>query len=790
MTDSTGSNTIEQLVDQLALASTLCDVGDLGELARMHTQIGHLTKQIEEMSDLAHAEEFGPFGSAVGTLIEGIVLETYDDLEDVLEKVRKAISEIQSALKADPSSAPLPKDKDFVDQLVALAGAEFSALPEPTAEGTGQDEASDDEAMPSGGADEGSLDHADPSANGSQDETDSDGDEEPYVAEPLLISGDELEYVQSFVTEAYEHIDAIEAAVLDLEQALDDQAKINDLFRPFHTIKGMAGFLNLRDVQELTHKGETLLDLARKAQLKLTNNHIDLIFDTVDILKEQVEAIAEHIANPTDEPIPQPDISQALVVLEKAAKGDPGNTFKDALRNPAAGDDASTTPAPAQPAEVTSPADATDAEEEPDPPSPAAAAEGDLGDATKAETGAGAANPAKAKGGTKKDLTVRLETAKLDHLVNMVGELVIAQAMVSQNALLNESEKLSRDVSQVTKITREVQEITMAMRMVTLHQTFQKMARLARDVARKAGKKVGFSISGEDTELDKNVIDEIGDPLMHMVRNSVDHGIEVPDERLAAGKSETGEVHLHAAHEGGNIVIEITDDGRGLDRDKLIAKAIERGLISPDDQLSDQEAFALIMQAGFSTAEKITDISGRGVGMDVVKRNIEKLRGKVEISSEKGKGSKFTIRLPLTLAIIDGMVVTVGEERFIIPTIAIDQSLRPEQEQVTTVQKRGEMLMVRGELCPLIRLDKLFALPTEDRPVWERMVVIVVVDGRRVGIVLDDLIGQQQIVIKALGDQFQEVAGISGGAILGDGRVGLILDAPGLVEMHNGTVSK
>ncbi len=762
MSDASGSNTVQALVDQLALTSTLCDVTDLGELAKMHSQVSELLHRVENASDFGDTSQFSVFGAALASMLEGIVLEAYPDLEATLETVREAISEIQKALKADPTRAPVPSDNAFLQKVLSYGDGDEESASEEDAASAPKDCDEDESEDPSG-----------PLAATEQEPEDSPAsdpssvEEEEYVSEPLHINHDELEYVQSFNTEAQEHIEAIEAAVLQLEQDLSDTQKVNELFRPFHTIKGMAGFLNLADIQALTHKGETLLDLARKGQLTLTNDHIDLILDTLDILKEQVEAVAEYCTNPTGEVVPQPDITQALAALQAAIDSkmiQPISRGKDAQPSP--GETEQTLP------------NENDAPSETAPDAP--------GQMEERRSGTDRRSGVDRRGGQKKDLTVRLETSKLDHLVNMVGELVIAQAMVSQHPLLGKSQKLTKDVSQVTKITREVQEITMAMRMVTLHQTFQKMARLARDVSRKAGKKVTFTISGEDTELDKNVIDEIGDPLMHMVRNSVDHGIELPEERLAAGKDETGTVHLHAAHEGGNIVIEITDDGRGLDRDKLITKGIERALITAEDQLSDQEVFALIMQAGFSTAEKVTDISGRGVGMDVVKRNIEKLRGKVEINSEKGKGSKFTIRLPLTLAIIDGMVVTVGEERFIIPTIAIDQSLRPEKEQVTTVQQRGEMLMVRGQLCPLIRLEEHFGIPVEPKPVWERMVVIAIVDGKRIGIVLDDLIGQQQIVIKSLGNRFEQVKGISGGAILGDGKVGLILDAPSLLEMHNG----
>jgi two-component system, chemotaxis family, sensor kinase CheA len=744
---------VQSLVEQLALSSTLCDVTDLGELAKMHTQMGELIRLVEDSPGWSKAGEFARFGAALESLLEGVVLDTFTDVEGVLGEVRKAIDEIQRALRSDGNSAPLPGDTALVERILRMAGQ---------GAGGGGSPAQGDSVRAAALSDGKAEDRASPSpaqAAGAVETSSSSSEDE--AAQPLIINRDELEYVKSFVTEAYEHIDNVEAAVLELEQSLEDQARINELFRPFHTIKGMAGFLNLRDINRLTHKAETLLDLARRGQLIFTTDHINLIFATVDVLKEQVGAVAEYLQAPTDVPVPQPDISVLLKQLHAASSG-------EAAPVPAASVKASAGVSTAQAAQA-SPEGSSGAAG-----SPAAVAAG---------TGGGAAS---SKSAAKKDSVVRVDTTKLDHLVDMVGELLVAQALVTQNPIVAEHDGLSKDVAQVAKITREVQEIAMSMRMVTLQQTFQKMGRLARDVSQKANKLVDFTVTGEDTELDRNVIEEIGDPLMHMVRNAVDHGIESSDVRVAAGKAARGHLHLHACHQGGNIVIEITDDGHGLDPEKLIRKGIEKGLVSADEQLTEQQAFGLIMQPGFSTAEKVTDISGRGVGMDVVKRNIDKLRGKVEISSRKGQGSKFTVRLPLTLAIIDGMIVGVGKERFIVPTICIDQSLRPEKEKVFTVQNRGEMLQIRGELCPLLRLDALFNIRPERPPIWELMVVIVYVDGRRVGLVVDELIRQQQIVIKTLGEQFKQVQGTSGAAILGDGRIGLILEASGLLSLHRG----
>jgi two-component system chemotaxis sensor kinase CheA len=308
------------------------------------------------------------------------------------------------------------------------------------------------------------------------------------------------------------------------------------------------------------------------------------------------------------------------------------------------------------------------------------------------------------------------------------------------------------------------------------------MSRLARDVSRHAGKKVKLQISGEDTELDKNVIEEIADSLVHILRNSIDHGIEPENERVAKGKPKEGIVRLRAFHRGGDIVIEIEDDGKGLQRDRILKKAIEKGLINDQSGLSDNQIYHLIFTPGFSTAENITNISGRGGGMDVVKKNINKLRGKVEVTSHEGKGTLFTIKLPLTLAIIDGIVVKVGNAKYIIPTISIEESLCPKQEEINTIKNQGEVINMRGNLFPLVRLYKLYNIKATKTNPWDAIVVIVEAEEGRFSIMVDELLGQQQVVIKNLGERFKNVKGISGGAILGDGNVGLILDVNGIRE--------
>jgi two-component system chemotaxis sensor kinase CheA len=322
--------------------------------------------------------------------------------------------------------------------------------------------------------------------------------------------------------------------------------------------------------------------------------------------------------------------------------------------------------------------------------------------------------------------------------------------------------------------------------MVPVKATFQKMARLARDLSRKYNKPVEFIVKGEETELDKSVVDHIGDPLVHMIRNAIDHGLEANvADRENLGKPPVGRIELRAYHKGGSIYIEIEDDGKGLDKDAILKKAIERGLAKSDDQLSDKDIYNLIFEPGFSTAKKVTDVSGRGVGMDVVRKNIERLRGQVEIKSEPGKGSLFTLRLPLTLAIIDGMVVNVGNERYIIPTLSVVRSINPDKEALSTVMGRGELLQVQGELIPLFRLNRLFGIPGAVEDPTQAIAVVVESDNMQTGLMVDELVGQQQIVIKSLGESLQKVQGLSGGAIMPDGMVGLILDIGGLVKLAN-----
>ncbi|MEK6632885.1 MAG: chemotaxis protein CheA, partial [Nitrospirota bacterium] len=378
--------------------------------------------------------------------------------------------------------------------------------------------------------------------------------------------------------------------------------------------------------------------------------------------------------------------------------------------------------------------------------------------------------------------SIRVDTSKIDKLINLVGELVITQSMLSDLGSRFEMGQLAvllERIAQLERNTREIQERVMGIRMLPIGSTFSRFPRLVRDLSGKAGKKIQLLLSGEETELDKTVIESIGDPLTHLVRNSADHGLEPPEERLAAGKPEQGTIHLSAFHEGGSICITVEDDGRGLNRDKILAKALKQGLITDGEKLSDDQINGLIFRPGFSTADKITDVSGRGVGMDVVKKNIEGLGGTVSIKTVTGKGTTFTLKLPLTLAIIEGMTVRVGSDTYIVPLLSILQSIQPKADCLKTVVGKGELVNVHGSYLPVMRLYEVFTLKPEITDPTKAILLILETEGERVAVMVDEILGQQQVVIKSMEQNFRKVEGVAGATILGDGTVGFILDVRG-----------
>lgn len=662
--------------------------------------------------------------------------------------------------------------------------------------------------------------------------------EETSVAEPSAATIPPGELVQfpedvltdstmpEFLTEARGHLEDSEAALLEIESDPEEMLELVDrVFRAFHTIKGVAGFMNLEDMVALAHSAETLLDCFRKELLPFSAEHISLVFEACD----QMSSMLDYIAG--EEPPARLGIYELIDRLNLSANPDAGSEgaegepetapevprigkmlvsegliseqqLEDALMVQKHLKNANSPKRLGEllvdgglinlenlKAVLIRQRGASVVEGDDFPFAELVVSEGLM--TTEELTKTVRAEPAPRRKKTTQGTTVKVATGRLDTLVDMVGELVIAQQMVTQDPELSvlRNPRLQRNLTQVAKITRDLQESAMSLRMVTLRSTFQKMNRLVRDVSSKAGKVVEFTVKGEDTELDRNVVEEISDPLVHLIRNAVDHGIEPPEERLERNKDPRGRIELSAYHQGGSIVIEIQDDGNGMNRDTILAKAMERGLVDQDpDDMSDSEVYKLIFQAGFSTAEQVTDISGRGVGMDVVRRNIEAMRGKIDIVSTPGAGSTFYLRLPLTLAIIDGMIVRVGSHRYVIPTLTIEQSFRPDSAKCHLISG-GEMVDVRDKLLPVHRLRDVFDLNEGYQDLGDGILVLIEGAGERSCLFVDEILGQQQVVIKQLGKTLPTTQGISGGAILGDGRVALILDTDSLMTTVAETVT-
>ena len=586
------------------------------------------------------------------------------------------------------------------------------------------------------------------------------------------ISEEDREILSGFVMESLESLETVEVCLMDLEQNPGDIESINSIFRSFHTIKGVSGFINLDRINRLAHGAENLLEKARNGEIVIGAAIIDIILESVDVIKKLIEGVQYGMENGVS-------LDIGLDITSLLNRIDAIEMEVDQVRGKPIGEIL------IQKNEITPQKLDKGLERQKQEPDKKIGQILVEDKSVESKAVVAALRDQNKTGQRHLELQVRVDTKKLDNLVDLTGELVIAQSMLRQNpAILSSADQhLMHNLGQLNQITSNLQTTAMSMRMVPIKSTFQKMIRLVRDLAKNSGKEVNLKMSGEDTEIDRNVVDELYEPMVHMIRNSVDHGIEMPDERIKAGKSKSGEIQLLAYHQGGNIVVEISDDGRGLDKDRIIEKARAKKLMTDESKLSESEIYNLIFQPGFSTAREITGVSGRGVGMDVVKRAIEKLRGKVEINSRPGRGSTFIIRLPLTLAIIEGMLVRVGKEKYVIPALAILESLRPSREQYSKVKGKGEMVLSRGKLIPLIRLNKIFKVECDAIHPWEGLVVVVEHDGRQMCVLLDELLGKEEVVIKSLGEVLKDITGISGGAIMGDGRVGLILDMAGLWDL-------
>ncbi len=609
------------------------------------------------------------------------------------------------------------------------------------------------------------------------------------ACEGMIISPEDAGLIRDFIVEAGDHLQEIEVRMVDWEKTPSDTEIINSIFRPFHTIKGIAGFLNLLEINRLSHLLENVLDESRAGRIMLSPELSDLIFDGVDALRRMVCSLERALRH--NKPVVYDDIRlycervETFLSKHRGGSGEAkGKKTGESLRigeilvkNGKIRSDTLT--------------DVLERQADEYPAKPIGELLVEQGEVTVKDV-RDAIRKQVETGSVPEETFIKVGTTKMDQLVDMVGELVIAQSMVTYNPNVAHitDPRFIRDIAQLRRVTASLQTISLSMRLVPIGATFQKMNRIVRDIARKTGKKISLVIEGHSAEIDRTMVDQIYDPLVHMVRNACDHGIGTPEQRRARGKPEEGVINIKAEHAGGKVVITISDDGNGLDRDRILAKALERGLVVPGERPDDRTIDNFIFMAGFSTAGKITEISGRGVGMDVVKKAVEKLRGTVSISSQTGAGTTFTIRLPLTTAIIDGLIVQVGAERFIIPTLSVRRLVRPDPEDLSTVTGKGELVRLKGRLIPIVRIGRLLGIEGRVSDPCDAVLVMVEEGGREAALLADDLLGKQEVVIKNLGKRFEDLDGVSGGAILGDGRVGLILDIGGLLDSAvKGTVT-
>ena len=634
---------------------------------------------------------------------------------------------------------------------------------------------------------------------------------------------DMKEIMEDFLIEAFELIEQIDHDLVELESNPEDLELLNRIFRVAHTVKGSSSFLNFDVLTELTHHMEDVLNKARKGELKITPDIMDVVLESVDMMKGLLESIrdngsdaaagidiknicvrltqisegeapsaaAEAPAAPSPEPVKEPEpVAPAVEAapevsdaeLSKLSDSEVEAEIERLLKVRKAEDQArraSKGIAPKSPEEIAPAASAAPAPA----PKPAPSRERDADKKVPAASSSSA---------VAQEQTIRVEVKRLDHLMNLIGELVLGK-----NRLLKiyddveeryEGEKFLEELNQVVSslslVTTDIQLAVMKTRMLPIAKVFNKFPRMIRDLSRDLGKQIDLEISGEETELDKSIVEEIGDPLVHIIRNSCDHGIEDPETRKAMGKPEKGLVQLKAYNEGNHIVVEIVDDGKGLDADMLKSKSIEKGIITEReaDAMSEKEAFGLIFRPGFSTAAKVTNVSGRGVGMDVVKTNIEKLNGIIDIESEVGKGTVMKLKIPLTLAIIQSLLVGTQEEFYAIPLASVLETVRVPIDDIYTIDGKN-VLRLRDEVLSLVRLSDVFGVEKVFDGGDHTYVVIIGVAEAKLGIIVDTLVGQEEIVIKSMGDYLQNIPGIAGATIRGDGRVTLIIDVGAMMEM-------
>lgn len=745
-----------------------------GDLEKALSGDGESADTLIEMEEAAAAEQAAEPAGEEGSEPE----KTLDDLASAIMMLSEdtitdeELEDLNTLLKSLVSSSPVAVAtslKEAMELVGRMAVTEAGKRPEgwldTVSEITEKAIHTEDEVewQESTGEAEAEAGEADTEAPAAKDDSPAG---QPEDAEVFYIPADiEVAMIGEFVTECSDLLESAESALLDLEENPDDDELINTIFRAFHTIKGTSAFMGLEPISEFTHLVETLLSMVRDGELPFDAACADISLESIDIIKKMLDVV--ETAGGGD-PLPRPQRYNPMTeVLDRISNE--GAKPGDAYAKAADGFQASAEAVEEAPAEV---------EEQSGPVKPVEQEKAPAdGNASKPSAKASESSSSK----SETESSVRVNVSRLDRLIDMVGELVIAHSVVAQDKAIAEYAELQKKVNHTSKILRELQDTSLSLRMVPLKATFHKMNRLVRDLSRKAGKKVKFSTFGEDTEIDRNMVDIINEPLVHMLRNALDHGIEDPATREKNGKPASANIWLRASQEGGKVVIEIEDDGRGIDKDKILEKAISKGLIDPDKKLTDKEIYNLIFLPGFSSVDKVTDLSGRGVGMDVVRRNIDQLQGKVDVSSELGKGTKISLELPFTLAITDGMLVRVGSQRFIVPTINIDMTFRAEEDDLYTVMGDSEQVSFRGRSVPVIRLHRLFDIGDGIDNLMEGTLIVIKNNESRYALFVDEVLGQQQLVGKSI-NMMVKMHHISGGAILGDGRVGLILNTAALMN--------
>lgn len=688
--------------------------------------INKVTHQAETLLDIIRKQ-----GKAQSESTITVIYQTFDFLRDLLQRVNTEFTD-QSG-------------KDEAEDMILIILDAISKV-KGEQDGIGDEQAAESiiKAEPSPIAEEK---EPEPLKDEIQLELEAEQEMEILLENPEIASQSSEEFgieslvsenmLEQFLSGAQEFLDLTEKNLLILEKEPERENLVRESFGYIHSLKGNAGFMGLNEIEEISSEIETILDSIRNNQLDIDQNIVTILLSNIEQIRNRVEEISGRLGK-SDESAPK---AKEHIVIEEV-KQEP--EIKEI----------SLEKAPAK-------------EEKP-----------------KAAPAVKVKAPLQMQTIQRKD--IRVETSKIDKLFDLVGELITIESMVTNSSDLIglELQNFNKSANMLNKITRELQEISMSIRMMPLEGHFNKMKRLVRDVSIKMNKKVNLIVSGQETEMDKNVIDEIADPLVHILRNSIDHGVESPEQRIASGKDEMGNVSLSARYEGNEILIIVEDDGAGISRDIILRKAQEKGILkTPPESLSDKEVFALVFEPGFSTSKTVTDISGRGVGMDVVKKNIEKLRGSVDVSSVEGKGSKFTLRIPLTLAIMESMLIRVGDSKFALPILAIRESFRPNPNSITVTMDGLEVAKVRQEILPIIRIHELLGLESDSEKLHEGILIIIEARERKVCLFADEIVGQQQAVIKGLSDYIGKVPGITGCMILADGGIGLILDIESLIDM-------